>query len=172
MHWALSFIPNFALSRYRLGSFAISYFTPKSQFAGNPPGFGGGLGQRHQFPGTTGAASVSLDKLLELIANFSFLVFGIVIAVSGAWLPGDWRRVGILFAMSLLVFPLAYLLLMLIGRQPLTWLMGRLPQRLSDNKLSKVVRESKGEISRFCGISPYCSTCFPDLSERLGRSCF
>ena len=68
-------LPYLALIRYRLASFAISYFTPGPQFGGEPIQVLA-LQQRHGIPGTTGTASVGLDKLFELIANFSFLVFG------------------------------------------------------------------------------------------------
>jgi uncharacterized protein (TIRG00374 family) len=146
-------ISNFSLSRYRLGSFAISYFTPGPQFGGEPFQVLA-LKQRHQVPGTTGTASVSLDKLLELIANFSFLVFGITIALLGAWFPTEWRRGSLLIALGLLVLPLAYLVSMLMGRQPLTWVVDRLPQKVRDAKLLIIIKEVEREMSQFCVTYP------------------
>jgi len=119
-----------ALTRYRLASFAVSYFTPGPHFDGEPLQVLA-LRQRHHIPATTGTASVGLDKLLELIANFSFLVFGIVVALAGTWMPVEWRRLGMGFALSLRALPLAYLILILAGRQPLHSLVDRLPQNIS-----------------------------------------
>lgn len=147
-------LPYLALTRYRLASFAVSYFTPGPQFGGEPLQVLA-LGQRHHIPGTTGTASVGLDKLLELIANFSFLVFGIIVALAGTWLPVEWRRSGMGFALSLLALPLAYLILMLAGRQPLHWLVDRLPQSITQHKFIKVLREVEGEMSHFCVQYPH-----------------
>jgi len=142
-------LSSLVLVRYRLGSFAISYFTPGPQFGGEPFQVLA-LNQRHKVPGTTGAASVSLDKLFELIANFSFLVVGIGLAITGTWLQGEWRSTGLLLAVGLLVFPLGYLILMLTGRHPLNWLIDKLPQRLTNNDFTRSVREVEKEISCFC----------------------
>jgi glycosyltransferase 2 family protein len=141
------------LTRYRLISFAVSYFTPGPQFGGEPLQVLA-LRQRHLIPGTTGTASVGLDKLLELIANFSFLVFGIVVALMGAWLPSEFRGVGIFFALSLLAFPLAYLILMLAGRKPLNGLIGRLPIKISRNRFSQILQNVETEMSDFCVAHP------------------
>jgi uncharacterized protein (TIRG00374 family) len=142
-------LPFLTLTRYRLASFAVSYFTPGPQFGGEPLQVYV-LHQRHHISGTTGTASVSLDKLLELIANFSFLVFGIAITLAGTWLPERWRGMGLFFAIGLLVFPLAYLVLMLTGRQPVSWLVDRLPRRIAGNILNKTLQAVESEMSRFC----------------------
>jgi len=112
------------------------------------------LRQRHGIPGTTGTASVGLDKLLDLIANFSFLVFGIAIALTGAWLPIGWRNSGLAFGLGLLAFPLAYLLLMLAGRQPLNRLINHLPQKIAQNWVSSALRNVEIEMSAFCVEHP------------------
>ena len=119
------------------------------------PQFGGepiqvlALQQRHGIPGTTGTASVGLDKLMELIANFSFLVFGIAIALTGTWMPSQWRNVGLLFALGLLAFPLAYLILMLTGKQPLNTLIKRLPKKIAQNWVSGALGKVENEMSTF-----------------------
>ena len=142
-------LPFPALVRYRLASFAISYFTPGPQFGGEPIQVLA-LQQRHGIPGTTGTASVGLDRLLELIANFSFLVFGITIALSGTWLPSQWRSTGLVFAIGLLAFPLAYLILMLIGKQPLNLLIKILPTKIASNWVSSALAKVEYEMSGFC----------------------
>jgi uncharacterized protein (TIRG00374 family) len=142
-------LPILTLARYRLGSFAISYFTPGPQFGGEPFQVLA-LRQRHQVSATTGTASVSLDKLFELIANFSFLVFGVMVALSGTWLPEEWRGTGMFLAIGLLTFPLAYLIMMLTGRQPLCRLIDQLPQQMGTNKFGRTISEIEREMSRFC----------------------
>jgi uncharacterized protein (TIRG00374 family) len=142
-----------ALSRYRLASFAVSYFTPGPQFGGEPLQILA-LRQRHQVPGAIGTASVSLDKLLELIANFSFLVFGIVLALSGAWLPEGWRSSGVLLSSSLLAIPLAYLIGMLNGRKPLTWLVAHLPDLIAQTRFSDIIKGVEDQMSSFCVQHP------------------
>lgn len=145
--------PYMALTRYRLASFAISYFTPGPQFGGEPIQVLA-LRDHHGVPGTTGTASVGLDKLLELIANFSFLVFGVVIALTGVWMPAEWRTSGLFFALGLLIFPLGYLLLMLSGRQPLNSLINHLPRIIANNWISLTLREVEIEMSAFCTAYP------------------
>jgi len=142
-------LPYLALTRYRLASFAVSYFTPGPQFGGEPIQVFA-LRQLHDIPGTTGTASVGLDKLLELIVNFSFLVFGISIALIGAWLPTEWRNSGLVFGLGLLAFPLTYLILMFAGRKPLNKLIDCLPGKIAQNWISIALRNVEVEMSAFC----------------------
>jgi uncharacterized protein (TIRG00374 family) len=63
------------LARYRLTAFGINYFTPGPQFGGEP--YQVYVLHKHQgIPLETSASSVAFDKLIELLANFGFLVFG------------------------------------------------------------------------------------------------
>jgi uncharacterized protein (TIRG00374 family) len=142
-------LPYLKLTRYRLGSFAVSYFTPGPQFGGEPIQVLA-LRQFHGIPGTTSTASVGLDKLFELIANFSFLVVGTIIALNNAWLPDEWRNSGLAFAIGLLAIPLAYLLLMLSGKQPLNKLTDYLPRKIAQNWISLALRNVEKEMSVFC----------------------
>jgi len=142
-------LPYLRLTRYRLGSFAVSYFTPGPQFGGEPIQVLA-LRQYHGIPGTTSTASVGLDKLLELIANFSFLVFGVTTALSGAWLSDEWHKSGLALAMGLLAIPLAYLVLMLTGKQPLNRLIDYLPRKIGQNWVSLSLRNVEIEMSAFC----------------------
>jgi len=147
-------LPYLKLIRYRLGSFAVSYFTPGPQFGGEPLQVLA-LRQRHGIPGTTSTASVGLDKLLELIANFSFLVFGIAIAFMGTWLPKELRGAGILFALSWLAIPLLYLILMLAGYEPIKGFMDRLPIKITQNWFGDMLVEVETEMSDFCVAYPW-----------------
>jgi uncharacterized protein (TIRG00374 family) len=142
-------LPYLSLTRYRLAAFAISYFTPGPQFGGEPWQVYI-LNRRHNIPGRTGTASVSLDKLLELIANFSFLVLGTAIALANTWLQGTLQGSGMLLAAFLLAFPLAYLILMLTGQRPLCWITNRLPKRISQAGWIKMLCDVESEMSTVC----------------------
>jgi uncharacterized protein (TIRG00374 family) len=142
-------LPYLALVRYRLGAFAVSYFTPGPQFGGEPLQVLA-LRQHYAIPGTTGTASVGLDKLLDLIANFSFLVFGVAVVLVRAWLPDAWRSASLGAAFGLLTLPLAYLILMLAGRQPFNKLLARFAHFRWVAALCQV----EGEMSAFCVAHP------------------
>lgn len=146
-------VPYQGLVRYRLAAFAVSYFTPGPQFGGEPIQVLV-LHHRHQVPGTTGTASVGLERLLDLIANFSFLVIGMVLALVGTRFPAVWQGTGMIFAVGLLVFPLGYLILMLSGRRPLGGLIGRLPIRLRQNRFGLILQDIENEMSHFCVAHP------------------
>jgi glycosyltransferase 2 family protein len=117
--------PYAALAIYRVAAFGVSYFTPGPHFGGEPLQVY--LTRRdHGVPGSTAAAAVALDKLFELLANFSFLAFGLGVAAAyGLSLETPGR--GLLGAAGgLFVLPLAYLLVLRGGRSPLGGLLSRL----------------------------------------------
>ena len=119
-----------ALARIRLAGFAVSYFTPGSQFGGEPLQIYL-LSRRHAVPGTAAAASVALDKLFEVSANFTFLAVGLL-AIFNSLPASGWPRVQVLAAvLALLALPLAYLLALRLGALPLARLLARLPARLA-----------------------------------------
>ena len=142
-------LPYLSLTRYRLGSFAVSYFTPGPQFGGEPVQVLA-LRQFHGISGTTGTASVALDKLCELIVNFSFLAFGTAFALTNVWLSVEWRKPGLIIAIGLLAIPLVYLVLMLSGKKPINKLTDHLPPTMAQNWIIKALRNVEKEMSVFC----------------------
>jgi len=101
-----------ALSLYRLAGFGISYFTPGTQFGGEPVQVLL-LQRRHQVGLSTATSSVFLDKLIEVIANFTFLILGLVVVLFARqtyyWQSG-WMLLPIIVALISLVFYLFFLL--------------------------------------------------------------
>lgn len=145
-------IPFLALLTYRQAAFSISYFTPGTQFGGEP--FQVHLVQsRHQLTTPTAVASVTLDKLLELTSNFTFLAAGaLFIFVSGLFeqLP---RLPFALTALILLLLPTVYLLAVAQGGSPasrlMTWYSSLKPNSASINRITGLVRSSEQEIQCF-----------------------
>lgn len=107
------------LAGYRLVAFAVSYFTPGTHFGGEPVQVY--LTQaRHQVPLSRAVAAVTVDRLLDLLANFTFLLFGMAVSVA---LPGvltalPARLVWVALALALL--PALLLWLLARGARPLS----------------------------------------------------
>ena len=146
-----------ALVAYRLAAFSVTYFTPGPQFGGEPLQVY--LLQRRQgVPGRTALASVSLEKLVELLANFTFLCAGAgVIFLSGV--VGEQERVqAVLLAGGLLALPLAYLLALWNGFAPLSWFARRLAQYLPNStfmeKAGSAFQQAETLMANFCRRHP------------------
>lgn len=119
-------LPILSLTIYRLAGFGVSYFTPGPQFGGEPLQVH--LLHRHnRVPSTTALAGVTVDKLVELLANFSFLVFGLILVFNGRLFPAS----GLLLVLSagLLSLPVIYLFLLWLRRRPASWLLMRIKLR-------------------------------------------
>lgn len=138
--------------RYRLAGFAVSYFTPGPQFGGEPLQVIL-LRNRHDVPARVGSASVALDKAIELLANFAFLVFGVVVLVRLQLLPGRGGLWVLATAVLLLSLPVLLMQAWWLGKIPITgaleladrYLGRRFPglstfTRLSDQVESEMVR--------------------------------
>ena len=122
-----------SLAAYRLAGFGITYFTPGPQLGGEPLQVYL-LTQREQVPVATAMASVTLDKLLELLANFTFLLIGVAIILASGMLGEETSYLFLLLPVGLLFLPAGYLLALWKGRQPVTKLIGRSPSRLSGSQ--------------------------------------
>ena len=109
----------FTLTGYRLAVFGVSYFTPGPQFGGEPLQIYL-VHRHHRVPHSTAVAAVTLDKLLELLTNFSFLVVGVLLIAQQQLLSSQVQSVVVLFALSLLALPVGGLLLLVRGGTPLS----------------------------------------------------
>jgi uncharacterized protein (TIRG00374 family) len=145
-------IPYLMLSGYRLAAFSVSYFTPGPQVGGEPLQVHL-LRRRHRVPGSTAAASVGLEKLIELVVNFTFLAVGVAVTVQSLFAVNDLPGGKVIaLVVGLLALPLGYLLALRSGWLPLTRLANRLPGRFS--RLAEAVRTSEAEASRLCRTQP------------------
>ena len=122
-------VSNLALVQYRLAAFSISYFTPGTQFGGEPLQVHA-LEKRHQIPRAGALASVSIDKLFELLANFSFLAIGLALLLQSNLLSGSTPILAGVWSVCLLALPAAYLIAASRGRQPLSACLAHFPAPL------------------------------------------
>jgi uncharacterized protein (TIRG00374 family) len=143
-----------SVARYRLVSFGISYFTLGPQFGGEPAQVYF-LRSLHGIPTASALASVSLDKILELLANFLFLLAGI----SAALLSGLLADLAPFQVVAWIALPfvllVAYTMGVWSGKTPLASLLDRLPQR-SDlvKRVVQGIASAEGQISQFCQRKP------------------
>ena len=145
-------VPFITLFQARLAAFLVSYFTPGPQFGGEPMQV---IALRTRgAPASAAAATVALDKLVELLTNFTVLALGVM----ALWLAGlgdvQARLWGSLLAVTLLALPLVYLLALGLGRHPFAaafrWLAARRPRGRLKRGLG-VLAESEllaGELAR------------------------
>ncbi len=146
------------LVAYRTAGFSISYFTPGTQFGGEPLQVFL-LHRRASMPLAPAAASVAIDKALELLGNFTFLALGIVLSAQTSLLPGLSALPLLVVAMLILAMPLLFVVAASRGVRPLTgfvrWLRARWfkgsprMQRLED-----AASQMEEYIVRFLGEHP------------------
>lgn len=155
-------LPYLVLARYRLAAFGLSYVTPGPQFGGEPLQVL--LVERnHGVPRPAALAAVSLDRVLELLVNFTFLGLGVLLLVTQGLLSGPAGNRLVLASLFLLALPLLYLALLWRGRRPLSsllasvrWPFGRPPARWrrSALHLAATVSAAEAEAATLCRRVP------------------
>jgi len=150
-------VPFIALMGYRLAGFAISYFTPGTQFGGEPLQVLL-LQQRHKIPGSAAVSSVYLDKLLEVLSNFTFLVIGLIVLFQRgllSQLPNVW--LGWIIPVVIL-FPSAHMIALWCGRRPLGAMIRKMcqyfPRVLIFCRIHDLVYQAEEEIMIFARQKP------------------
>ena len=118
-------VPYLRLSVHRLGAFGISYFTPGTQFGGEPLQVYL-IDEGHAVPLAIAITSVTLDKTIELLINFSFLAAGVIIlllaqgTILPVILPGLAAHGALAFSALLLALPTAFLVAVWAGARPVS----------------------------------------------------
>jgi len=113
-------VPILRLFSYRLAAFGLSYFTPGPQVGGEPLQVVY-LQNFHRLSYARATASVILDKLLEFIANFLFLVAGMAAVMRVGILAknGIPLAAGVVPLVAILILPALYAGLLYLGFYPL-----------------------------------------------------
>jgi hypothetical protein len=154
---ALSFrLPYLAVLRYRLAAFSISYFTPGTQFGGEPLQVYA-LEKNHHLPRSGALASVVSDKLFELLANFSFLAIGVTFVLQSRLIYGTTPFLAAAWIVGLLVLPLLYLIALGRDRRPLSALLARprpVHARPRLERLAELVSDAEAQVARLVHQNP------------------
>ena len=159
-------VPYFSLVGYRLAGFGVSYFTPGPQFGGEPLQVY--LVKRHHgVPGSTAIAGVTLDKLLELLVNFAFLVGGLLLVLQQRIFPDLIAALLTGLGLVMLAVPLLILFTLSTGGAPFSWLLqlsdwvvlkfggeARLQTLTLYQKIARVGRASEQQMTAFCRQHP------------------
>ena len=114
-----------SLFRYRLAAFGVTYLTPGPQFGGEPLQVYL-VTQRYHVPLSASIAAVTMDKVLEMVANFGFLAGGLLLLLMRGILPNVVGYQGLLLALLLLTLPIALSFALWQGRMPVTTSLERL----------------------------------------------
>lgn len=140
------------LTAYRLAGFAINYLTPGMQFGGEPLQ-AALLHRRHKLPVSVSIASVTLDKLLELLTNFFVLSVILLAALKNvAFVP--WLRINLVWPLvGLMTVPLVHLVLLRQGVRPVSRLAAWLADKLQKPGLEhfhQVVGDAENQVGGLC----------------------
>lgn len=151
---AQGYRPSFtSLIRYRLAGFGVTYFTPGPQFGGEPLQVYL-LNQREGMETSAAAASVTVDKLLELLANFTFLLVGVAVIVFGGSLVGTTPAGLIILPLIFLGLPGAYLIALRKRKLPISSAVNKLAIRFQEKssliRVHKTLKETESQVSEFC----------------------
>lgn len=142
----------------RLAGFALSYLTPGTQFGGEPLQVAL-LQRRRPIASQAAAASVVIDRAIELLANATFLAFGLVLSLQLRLLPAEAAGAVSGGALTLLALPLGFLAAAVAGVRPLTALLIRLPLPASWKagiwtRLLAWTQSTEDQIVAFCRQQP------------------
>ena len=101
-------LPFWSLLGHRLAAFGVSYFTPGPQFGGEPVQVVL-VERQHGVQRSAAIAAVSLDKAVELLLNFGFLAFGVLLVVQNGLLGEAVGGQTAVWTTLLLLPPILYL---------------------------------------------------------------
>jgi uncharacterized protein (TIRG00374 family) len=151
-------VPYLFLARYRLTAFAISYFTPGQNYGGEPLQVLY-LARKHKVPQAKAIASVSMDRVIELIANSLVLAALLMVVLIGRRETTDiplWQALSLSF--FLVLIPVGFLLLIWLGHKPIAWATGRFKGKLANSlrktekQLRDLMRQNPRLVARGLGI--------------------
>jgi len=142
-------VPYLDLVRYRLLAFAVSYFTPGQHFGGEPLQVLY-LRNRHAVPGSAALASVTLDKVIDLFANFAVLALGLAALLSTGTLADLPLAQTLPFSIGLLLLPALYLWAVMNGRRPF----GAISRRFAGN-LIEGIRGAESHLGTLARQQPW-----------------
>lgn len=154
----------FPLIGVRISVFGVSYFTLGPQVGGEPLQVLY-LQRSHKLTYTRATSTVIMDKLLEFLANFVLLAFGLTAVVHAGILSASGSpslapatlppaQVSLIGLTGLVMWPLVHIILLYNRRYPISALLRTLPAVRQDSKFVRFVRASEHLAGRFCQRHP------------------
>ena len=140
-------VPYFPLLLVRVAVFGVSYFTLGPQVGGEPLQ-ALALRRRYGLTYTRATATVLMDKLLEFLANFVLLAFGLAAIFEAGILPTNGSRpiVSLIGIVLLLAWPPIHIILLRRGGHPISSILRVFPKR----KATRFLAASERMAGAFC----------------------
>lgn len=141
----------FPLLLVRIAVFGVSYFTLGPHVGGEPLQVFH-LQRKYKFTYMHATASVILDKLLELLANFFLLSLGLTAIVQAGILStnGSSSWLSLIGLVILCLWPPVHIILMYRQKYPLTVLLRAIPFLRKDAKPVRFIAASERLAGAFC----------------------
>jgi len=138
----------------RVAVFGISYFTIGPQVGGEPLQVIY-LRRKYGLTYTRATSTVVMDKLLELLANFVLLVFGLTGIIQAGILSrsGNPPLVSLIVLSALVAWPLIHIILLYKKIYPLSALLQTI-SFIKNSKAIRFIRASEHLAGRFCQRHP------------------
>ncbi|HMB23155.1 MAG TPA: lysylphosphatidylglycerol synthase transmembrane domain-containing protein [Anaerolineales bacterium] len=154
IHAGQKSIPYFPLVLVRVAVFGVSYFTLGPQVGGEPLQVLY-LQRKYGMTYTRAASTVIMDKLLEFMANFFLLVFGLMAVLQAGILSTNGNQpLGSLTGAAalgiLLAWPPIHITLMIRGIHPLGIVLRRVAARFGNPKWVRFLIAAERMAGRFC----------------------
>jgi uncharacterized protein (TIRG00374 family) len=144
-------IPYFALLLVRIAVFGISYFTFGPHVGGEPLQVFY-LQRRYKLTFTHATASVIMDKLLELLANFFLLAVGLTAILQAGILStnggGSWLSLSGL--LLLCMWPPIHIIFLYRRKYPVSAILRRIPVIKKDSRPVRFIAASERLAGVFC----------------------
>lgn len=148
-------VPYLPLVAIRLAAFGISYFTLGPQIGGEPLQLLYLRRHRHtSLPRAT--ASVLMDKLLELLANFTLLILALIVIPRTQILGGfpALSAIGLVLLLCLAAWPPVHIILLTHGYHPLSTAIALFPFLRRDSRVLRHIRAAELLAGQFCRRHP------------------
>ena len=148
----IAYLPLLAV---RLAVFGVSYFTVGPQVGGEPLQVLY-LQRKYGLSYTRGAASVLMDKLFEILANFLLLSVGLVAVLRSGLLAGagSLPHASVLALAALAAWPFIHITLLYRRIYPLSAVVRGLSPGISQTRAVRFVRASEHLAGQFCRRHP------------------
>ncbi len=145
----------FPLIGVRISVFGVSYFTIGPQIGGEPLQVLY-LQRNYGMTYTRATASVVMDKLLEFLANFFLLAFGLTSILQAGMLSTGTGLplIGLIGLAGLVLWPPVHLVLLYNRRYPLSTLLHSLPGTSQHGKSVRFTRACEHLAGQFCQRHP------------------